>query len=160
MRRLGSKSRLPGFGIFMNAPGFIGQDVAVLYVVRCHAKSRDGKTLGVSGRSFWDESWEGSPNPLENESFPEVSFYRWLQARPTRVGRHTGRLLPLSEDHTHMFLFGNTQRTHGFQFPTLSQGISRALDEGWGVQGQCHSLISCLASGRGVGGIRCRDQQI
>lgn len=96
----GVESRLPGFGIFMNSPGFIGQDVAVLYVVRCHAKSRDGKTPGVSGRSFWDESWEGSPNPLENEPFPEVSFYRWLQARPTRVGRHTGRLLPLSEDHT------------------------------------------------------------
>ena len=57
MRKLGSSPDSSWIRDFMTSPGFIGQDAAVLYIVHCHAKS---------GRSFWDESWEGSPNPLKN----------------------------------------------------------------------------------------------
>lgn len=46
-------------GDFMTSPGFIGWDVAVPYTIQYHTKSRDRITLGVRGRSFWDESWEG-----------------------------------------------------------------------------------------------------
>lgn len=84
--RLGSS---PDWIGMHDAPGFIGQDVAVLYVSRCHAKSEDRKEpLGSPGRSFWDESWEGSPNPLENESFPEVSFTAGYFGQQGWVGTH------------------------------------------------------------------------
>lgn len=48
--------RRPGFESRLCPNGLTGWEETVLYTVRHHTKSRDGKTLGVPGRAFWDGS--------------------------------------------------------------------------------------------------------
>lgn len=109
MKRPGFDSRLFLNGGFMTSPGLMRRDAAVLYPVEYHTKSRDGKCLGVSGRSFWDGSWEG------------ISLLTSLSTAGLKLSQRAFRLLSHSEDHTPQVLFGNLQRIPEIQFPTPSQ---------------------------------------